>query len=100
MTTYLTQVLYKNIDLKIRNKLHGPMHYKISVTLVFSSLCNEFTSVWSMFLYNSTYVTATINKLSTFDSPLFFYTGILLQGTEQSIVYLSSHKRMTGALLT
>ena len=25
-------MLYRNIDLKLRNKLHGPMHYKIGVT--------------------------------------------------------------------
>jgi len=28
-------VLYKNIDLKLQNKLHGPMHYKIGVTCVY-----------------------------------------------------------------
>jgi len=30
------QVLYMNIDLELRNKTHGPMHYKIGVTCVFS----------------------------------------------------------------
>jgi len=29
-------VLYTNIDLKLRNKSHGPMHYKIDVTCVFN----------------------------------------------------------------
>jgi len=29
-------VLYTNIDLKLRNKLHGPMHYKIGVTCVYN----------------------------------------------------------------
>ena len=29
-------VHYTNIDLKLRNKLHGPMHYKIGVICVFS----------------------------------------------------------------
>jgi len=24
--------MYTNIDLKLRNKLHGPMHYKVGVT--------------------------------------------------------------------
>jgi len=58
-----------NIDLKLRNKLHGPMHCKIGVTFVlysvvitrqsnpsisqFRSPCNEFTSFWSMFVYNN-----------------------------------------------
>ena len=28
-------VLYTNIDLKLRNKSHGPMHYKIGVTCVY-----------------------------------------------------------------
>jgi len=30
----LINTLYANIDLKLRNKLHGPMHYKIGVTCV------------------------------------------------------------------
>jgi len=25
-----------NVDLKLRNELHGPMHYKIGVTCVFN----------------------------------------------------------------
>ena len=29
-------VLYTNIDMKLRNKLHGPMHYKIGVIWVFN----------------------------------------------------------------
>jgi len=29
-------VLYTNINLKLRNKLHGPMHYKIGVTFVYN----------------------------------------------------------------
>ena len=66
-------VLYQNIDQILPNKLHGPMYYKIGVTCVyngqvfctvvmtrqsyppisqFNSLCNEFMSVWSMFVYN------------------------------------------------
>jgi len=24
--------MYTNIDLKLQNKLHGPMHYKVGVT--------------------------------------------------------------------
>jgi len=28
--------LFTNIDLKLRNKLHGPMHYKIGVTCVYN----------------------------------------------------------------
>jgi len=28
--------LYTNIDLKLRNKLHGPMHYIIGVTCVYN----------------------------------------------------------------
>ena len=28
-------ILYTNIDLKLPNKLHGPMHYKKGVTCVF-----------------------------------------------------------------
>ena len=28
-------VLYTNIDLKLRNKSHGPMHYTIGVTCVY-----------------------------------------------------------------
>jgi len=27
--------LYTNIDLKLQNKSHGPMHYKIGVTCVY-----------------------------------------------------------------
>jgi len=30
------QLLYMNIDLKLWNKLHGPMYYKIGVTCVYS----------------------------------------------------------------
>jgi len=29
-------VLYTNIDQKLRNKSHGPMHYKIGVTCVYN----------------------------------------------------------------
>ena len=29
-------VLYTNIDLKLRNKSHGPMYYKIGVTCVYN----------------------------------------------------------------
>ena len=38
-------VLYKNIDLKLRNKVHGPMHYKIGVTYVWTRVlcCNNTT---------------------------------------------------------
>jgi len=28
--------LYTNIDLKLQNILHGPMHYKIGVTCVYN----------------------------------------------------------------
>ena len=67
--------IYTNIDRSLPNKLHGPMHYKIGVTCVynwhmfytlfvitwqsnppvsqFNCPCNEFTSVWSMFVYNT-----------------------------------------------
>ena len=31
----LTPVVYTNIDQERRNKLHGPMHYKIGVPCVF-----------------------------------------------------------------
>ena len=31
-------VLFTNIDLKLRNKSHGPMHYKIGVTFEFKYL--------------------------------------------------------------
>ena len=31
-----TYVLYTNIDLKLRSKLHGPMRYKIGVTCVYN----------------------------------------------------------------
>ena len=31
-----SMVLYTNIDLKLRNKSHGPMHYKIGVTCVYN----------------------------------------------------------------
>ena len=33
---WLVVVLYTNIDLKLRNKLHGPMHCKIGVTCVYN----------------------------------------------------------------
>jgi len=29
-------VLYTNIDLKLRNKSHGPMHYTTGVTCVYN----------------------------------------------------------------
>jgi len=29
-------ILYMNIDHKLSNKLHGPMHYKIGVTCVYN----------------------------------------------------------------
>ena len=69
-------VLYENINQIFPNKLHGPIHYVICVTYVynghvfytrnyvvitrqsnppisqFNSPCNEFTSFWSMFVYN------------------------------------------------
>jgi len=32
----ILQVLYANIDLKLRNKSHVPMYYKIVVTCVFN----------------------------------------------------------------
>ena len=32
------EVLYTNIDLKLRKKSHGPMHYKIGVTCVYNEL--------------------------------------------------------------
>ena len=46
---YYAKVLYTNIDQKLQNKLHGPMHCKISVTCVFnghllySLCCNNMT---------------------------------------------------------
>jgi len=42
-------LLYKNIDQKLRNKLHGTMHYKTGVTCVFNEhklyilCCNNMT---------------------------------------------------------
>ena len=33
---YNLKVLYTNIDLNLRNKLHGPMHYKKGVTCVYN----------------------------------------------------------------
>jgi len=35
-TNICVQVLYTNIDLKLWNKLHAPMHYKIGVTCVYN----------------------------------------------------------------
>ena len=70
----LCKVLYENIDQILLNKLHEPMCYKIgnmciqwthalySVVITchsnppisqFNSPCNEFTTVWSMFVYNT-----------------------------------------------
>ena len=69
------KVLYGNIDQILPNKLSGQLHYKICDTCIydghvfyilhcknmtktnppisqFNSLCNEFTSVWSMVVYN------------------------------------------------
>jgi len=53
-----SNISYTNIDLKVQNKFHVPMYYKIGVTWVhnghvfytppiskLSNLCNEFTSV-------------------------------------------------------
>ena len=72
-------VLYENIDQILPNKLHGPMHYKkllhvytmdtCSVVITwqyypsisqFNSPCNEFTSVWSMFLYTTCDITFSV----------------------------------------
>jgi len=33
-TMYVQSVLYTNIDLKLQDKSHGPMHYQIGVTCV------------------------------------------------------------------
>ena len=68
-------VLYPKINQKLRNKLHGQMHYTIDVIYMYSKTrdryscvttlhsnppiskcnrrCNEFTSVWSMFPCNT-----------------------------------------------
>ena len=32
----VSSVMYTNIDLKLRNKTHGPKHYKIGVTCVYN----------------------------------------------------------------
>ena len=68
--TWQTMILNANIDHRLRNKLHGQMHYNIGVMCIqwtraiysveitrqsnppistFSRLCNAVTSVWSMF---------------------------------------------------
>jgi len=65
------RILYTNIDLKLRNKLHGPMHCKKVIHVYtmetcmlytrqsnppisqFNSPFNEFTSVWSMVVYTT-----------------------------------------------
>jgi len=66
---------WKKKLVSIRNKLYGPMHYKLYVICVYkwtrvlysvvitwqsnqpisqyNSPCNEFTSDWSMFVYNT-----------------------------------------------
>ena len=36
ISTSLSAILYTNIALKLRNKLHGPLHNKIGVTCVLS----------------------------------------------------------------
>jgi len=39
MTTHVrsySAIVYTNIDLKLRNKSHGPMHYMINVTCVYN----------------------------------------------------------------
>jgi len=41
-------LLYTNIDLKLRNKLHGPMHCKIGVTCVYNG------HVFILSCYNTT----------------------------------------------
>ena len=76
MFTYGYWVLYEKIDQILQNKLNEPMHSKIGVSYMciqrthvlysvvitwqsnpaisqFNSLCNGFTSVWSMFVYNT-----------------------------------------------
>jgi len=46
---FFVLLVRKNIDLKLRNKLDGPMHYKISVTCVYNGhtiyilCCNKTT---------------------------------------------------------
>ena len=70
--------MYENIDHIFPNKLHGPMciqwtHVLYSVVITrqsnspisqFNSLCNEFTSVWTMFVYNTlSYSLQRLNKL-------------------------------------
>ena len=71
-------LLYENIDHMFPNKLHGPMciqwtHVLYSVVITrqsnspisqFNSLCNEFMSVWTMFVYNTlSYSLQRLNKL-------------------------------------
>ena len=55
--TQQSNLLYTDIDLKLRNKSHGTVHYKIGVTCIYNghvfytpvnSPCNEFTSFWSI----------------------------------------------------
>ena len=100
-------LLYTNIDLKLRNKLHGPMHCKIGGTCVynghvfilscynttiystyfqFSSRFNEFMSVWSIFTYNIMYCKKLkclhYNK-QDFNNEISSFTWILLVDFEQ-----------------
>ena len=47
-TLYYGYLLYTNIDLKLRNKLHRTMHYKLGVTCVYNDhvfilCCNNTT---------------------------------------------------------
>jgi len=81
-------LLYENIDQIFPNKLHGPMciHWKrvlYSVVITrqsntpisqFNSLCNEFTSVWTMFVYNTLKLFSPIFKQTGGNSPCRHYT--------------------------
>ena len=87
----------RTLTSRFLNKLHGPMYYKIGVTCVynghvlytpryisqFNRLCNELTSVWSMFSCN---MSSWFIERATIDSS---FTIPLVQGTFLKLSYKS-----------
>jgi len=55
-----TLVLYKNIDLQLRNKLHGPMHYNIGVIV-----CKQ----WTQDIYSLVVMRQSNPPISKYNRP-------------------------------
>ena len=74
-----TNVLYTNIDLKLRNKKHGPIHYKPGVTCVYNG----------HMLYTLVVITRPFNPpISQFGRPCNEFNGVSGQSSNLVIIYL------------